>query len=88
MVSNEYGIYLNLSSNNMIYQNSFLNNTYQTTSVDSKNDWNSDTLNMGNYWSDYAVKYSEAKKIEKIWNTPYSIDNNNKDNYPLVTPQS
>jgi parallel beta-helix repeat protein len=89
IVSNEYGIYLNLSSNNMIYMNNFVNNTYQTNSVNSFNQWNSEVLAIGNYWSDYEEKYPEAEKIEgqKIWNIPYDIDSNNKDDYPSVNPQ-
>ena len=89
IVSNEYGIYLNLSSNNMIYMNNFVNNTYQSNSVNSFNQWDNEVLAVGNYWSDYEEKHPEAEKIEeqKIWNTPYVIDNNNKDYYPLVNPQ-
>ena len=42
----------------------------------------------GNYWSDYEDRYPNAKELDGsgIWNTPYFINENNQDNYPLVAP--
>ncbi len=44
----------------------------------------------GNYWSDYEEKYPDAQELDGsgIWDTPYDIDWNNRDNFPLVQPWS
>ena len=71
--------------NNIIYQNNFINNTKQVSIDDSAiTIWDNGTV--GNYWSDYQAKYPNAKEIDSlgIWNTPYSIDSNNTDLYPLT----
>lgn len=41
---------------------------------------------VGNYWSDYQTKYPTATEIDstRIGNTPYLIDENNTDHYPLL----
>jgi parallel beta-helix repeat protein len=41
---------------------------------------------VGNYWSDYQSKYPNATEIGSsgIGNTPYIIDTNNTDSYPLI----
>jgi hypothetical protein len=40
----------------------------------------------GNYWSDYLTQYPNAAEIDSsgVWNTPYVIDTNNTDHYPLM----
>jgi hypothetical protein len=40
----------------------------------------------GNYWSDYEEKYPDTAEIDGsgIWGTPYVIDENNQDNYPII----
>jgi parallel beta-helix repeat protein len=42
----------------------------------------------GNYWSDYETRYPEAKELGNtgVWNTPFYINENNIDGYPLVNP--
>jgi len=42
----------------------------------------------GNYWSDYQTRYPNAKEkgSSGIGDTPYIIDENNTDHYPLMTP--
>ncbi len=83
------------SYRNHIYLNNIYNIAY---SEDSSNLWNSPeeipyTYNgktytnfLGNYWSDYQTRYPNAAEIDSsgIWNTPYVIDANNQDNYPLM----
>jgi len=41
---------------------------------------------VGNYWGDYQSKYPKATEIDAsgIGNTPYVIDQNNTDYYPLM----
>jgi nitrous oxidase accessory protein len=69
------------------YRNNFLNNTQQVFvgNSGSINDW--DSAGTGNYWSDYATNYPNATEVDNtgIWNTPYQIDANNLDEYPLMT---
>jgi len=88
-----YGIYLEDSNNNIIYLNNFINNTYNAYSYNSTNVWNSTepikytyrgsefTNYIGNYWDDYTGYDANG---DGIGETPYSIDENNTDNYPLI----
>jgi parallel beta-helix repeat protein len=84
--NNEDGIWLNSSFSNTIYHNNFINNTSQVISSNSTNVW--DNGSSGNYWSDYVTKYPSAVQADSsgIWNTPYVIDTNNTDYYPLMVP--
>jgi hypothetical protein len=43
---------------------------------------------MGNYWSDYLAKYPNASEVggTGIGDTPYVIDGDNVDHYPLMCP--
>lgn len=47
-----------------------------------------DNGEIGNYWSDYQTKYPDATEIDNTGkgNTPYIIDQNNTDYYPLINP--
>ncbi|MEM2099569.1 MAG: NosD domain-containing protein [Candidatus Bathyarchaeia archaeon] len=75
-------------SNNSICRNSFVGNTRQAYDIywDDKlfiprsvNSWDNGTT--GNYWSDYTGKDADG---DGIGDTPYIIDENNRDNYPLM----
>ena len=87
--ANGNGIHLfESSNNNAIYHNNFIGNANQT-SVDSTsvgNAWDNGYPSGGNYWSDYQTKYPNAigNVSSGIWNTPYVIDANNTDYYPLL----
>jgi len=84
------------SSNNIIYENNFINNTSQISIITRgefelrytpiPNTWDNGTV--GNYWSDYLTKYLNATEIDNsgIGDTPYLIDANNVDNHPLMKP--
>lgn len=52
----------------------------------SASNWDDGTT--GNYWGDYEGRYPNASKLDGsgTWNTPYIINENNRDNYPLVNP--
>jgi parallel beta-helix repeat protein len=83
-----YGIFLFDSYYNRIYHNNFINNTEQVyiwTRYESLNEWDDDA-GRGNYWSDYEEKYPDAEEIDGtgIWDTPYVIDEDEQDNYPIV----
>jgi parallel beta-helix repeat protein len=82
--NNDYGIYLFNSSDNAIYHNDFIDNTNQAfVTAGYMNIWD-DGAGEGNYWSDYEERYPNATEIDGIWDTPYVIDENNQDNYPIV----
>jgi len=89
ITSNKRGLYLTfMPSGNRFYHNNFENNTQNVESwePDYTNFWDNGV--EGNYWSDYKDRYPEAKELDDsgIWDTPYVIDENNQDNYPLVNP--
>jgi parallel beta-helix repeat protein len=79
----------NHASQNVFYLNKFVNNTvnvekYITEIVDCtfpQNVWDNGTL--GNYWSDYNGTDTDSNELG---DTPYIIEENNQDNYPLMEP--
>jgi parallel beta-helix repeat protein len=99
IANNEEGIFFGGNSpaqgasNNTLYRNSLINNTrpvndYHWTNSFSRpsvNNW--DNGNAGNYWSDYKDRYPNATELNSsgIWDTPYVLDQYNKDNYPLIS---
>jgi len=85
-----WGIRLDFSSsNNIIYHNNIVDNYEQATIwMAGNNLWDNGYPSGGNYWSDYEERYPDAQELDGsgIWDTPYVIDGNNQDNYPLVNP--
>ena len=88
--NNKYGIYIKQASRNKIYHNNFINNINQahiepTQFVEyvSANTWDNGHSSGGNYWSNYVGVDSDH---DGIGDTPYFIDENNQDNYPLMSP--
>jgi parallel beta-helix repeat protein len=88
IVNNNIGIELDYSLSNSIYHNNFANNTEQVSIVSEFSYWDNGYPSGGNYWSDYDIRYPTAEEMDDsgIWNTPYNIDENNQDNYPLMVP--
>jgi parallel beta-helix repeat protein len=86
--NNYTGIYLYFSSNNRIFHNDFFDNTQQAYESNSTNAWDNGYPSGGNYWSDYRATYPGAVENDSsaIWDTPYFIDANNTDRYPLMDP--
>jgi len=80
-------IYLYSSSYNTIYHNNFMDNRWRNygaiSSEGSTNTWDNGT--EGNYWGDYT---GEDQDGDGIGDTPYVIDENNQDSYPLMSPWS
>ena len=89
VTNNQYGIQLLYSSNNTIYHN-VLDNTNQTIVGASTNTWDNGYPSGGNHWSDYTEvdlywgAYQNLTGIDGIGDTPYIIDLNNTDRYPLM----
>jgi len=86
------GISLASSSNNTIIHNNFINNTNQIYLYQSINTWDNGYPFGGNYWSDYnetdtfSGPYQNVTGSDGIGDTPYIIDENNTDCYPLMSP--
>src|SRR3972149_2636181 len=92
LARNDYGIWLISSSNNNIRHNNF-NNTNQVRSRSgSVNLWDNGYSSGGNYWSNYAGvdlywgSYQNKTGSDGIGDTPFVIDSNNQDKYPLMSP--
>ncbi|MEM1543007.1 MAG: right-handed parallel beta-helix repeat-containing protein [Ignisphaera sp.] len=80
IANNRHGIMLSDSSNNRFYYNNFINNTKQVyLERAGPNSW--DDGSKGNYWSDYNGIDSNN---DGVGDTPYVIDYNNRDRYPLM----
>ena len=77
---------LHAPSGNRIYHNDFVNNTnqaYKSNTWRCDNVWDDDYPSGGNYWSDYT---GVDANHDGIGDTPYTIDPDNVDNYPLMAP--
>jgi parallel beta-helix repeat protein len=83
ITNNQVGIGSYDSSNNSIFHNIFTNNAYQVYTETSVNNWDNGYPSGGNYWSDYSGVDSNG---DGIGDTPYPIDENNQDRYPLMKP--
>jgi len=84
------------SSNNTFHHNNFTDN-YRHYLIDgfSVNNWDDGYPSGGNYWDNYQDRYPSARDensgpyqnvtgSDAIWDTPYTLDSNNIDNYPIV----
>jgi nitrous oxidase accessory protein NosD len=91
--NNGYGIFLENVTRMSIYPNNFVNNKIQAyTNFSYNNTWDNGYPSGGNYWSDYNgadVYHGPSQNLtgsDGIGDTPYVIDSNNRDNYPLMGP--
>jgi len=82
---NGYGISLSgtryHAENNTFYRNTLINNSYNVRIEEPYyvNHW--DNGSEGNYWDDYNGLDANG---DGIGDTPYIIDENNQDNYPII----
>jgi parallel beta-helix repeat protein len=82
VANNRWGLQLTgTPNNNIFYHNDFVNNTNHVEIDDSNGIW--DNGEEGNYWDNYSGLDSDE---DGIGDTPYIIDENNRDNYPLMEP--
>jgi len=95
ITSNTLGVFLHTSSNNIFYHNNFINNDFRHAIIDPTgyaNIWDDGYPSGGNYWSDYMgvdVKWGPGQDLhgsDGIGDTPYVIDADNRDCYPLMYP--
>jgi parallel beta-helix repeat protein len=99
--NSDWGIQLTGNqNNNVIYHNSFVDNSegeglqvsipglwsMDGTQPGRGNVWDNGTA--GNYWSDYITRYPNASDVGSsgIGDTPFYINENNIDRYPLMKP--
>lgn len=89
--NSEIGIKLKESSNNTIFHNNFVNNQQNVAIQESDAPWLEksyvnrwDNGFEGNYWSDYSRTVNSGNGIGS---TPYIINEDNQDNYPLFDPK-
>jgi parallel beta-helix repeat protein len=94
IANNSIGLQIQSASNNTIYHNNFIANNAQTyiDSTSLGNAWNDTYPSGGNYWSNYAGgdlysgSYQNEAGSDGIGDTPYTVDANNTDHYPLMKP--
>jgi parallel beta-helix repeat protein len=80
------------SDNNKVHHNNLINNTRQAYDDRSTNQWDDGYPSGGNYWSDYTGvdvfngPNQDIPGSDFIGDTPYIIDFDSKDRYPLMSP--
>lgn len=88
------------SSGNLFYMNDFNNTHINIFAGEGSNSWDNGTV--GNYWSDYMIRYLNATEIDSsgIGDTSYAMiygyngyepgnpNTNNVDHHPLLAPIS
>jgi parallel beta-helix repeat protein len=90
ITNNTTGIYIYQSSNTNIFGNNFIENQKNAYTYESYGDWDDGYPSGGNYWSDYlgtdlsSGVYQNLTSSDGIGDTPYIIDANNRDLYPLM----
>jgi parallel beta-helix repeat protein len=95
LANNNKGLeFMGDSYHTMIYHNNFFSN-FENVKIDvlasgGGGTWIWDSGSEGNYWNDYLTKYPNAteKNHSGVGNTPYVIDANNVDEYPLIREAS
>jgi len=93
-ITNNYqGIHFSSCSDNQVYHNNFVNNwNRQVSNTESTSTWDEGYPSGGNYWSDYngtdACRGPSQNQTgsDGIGDTPYFINIDNQDNYPLMRP--
>lgn len=85
VASNGWGINTGYNSTTAtLYHNNFIGNRYQVSTIfSSYSTQYFDNGAEGNYWSDYHGKDANG---DGIGDTPYVIDANRSDRYPLMVP--
>ena len=88
------GLNLSRSSTNTIYHNNFIDVGQQVYTHFSASVWDDGYPSGGNYWSDHIAVDNNSgvgqdeSGSDGIGDTPYEIDVNNTDHFPLMEPIS
>jgi len=90
---NGYGFYVEYSTQNTIWGNNIVDNDHQVyLSTGPVNNWDGGYPAGGNYWSDYDGNDTfygpnqDSSGSDGKGDTPYVIDEDNQDSYPLMDP--
>ncbi|MFQ6107663.1 MAG: nitrous oxide reductase family maturation protein NosD [Thermoplasmata archaeon] len=90
---NGVGIDLDISGSNKIYHNNFVGNAEQARDNTDANQWDDGYPSGGNYWSNYTgvdncsgPNQDNCPDPDVIGDTPYVIDADSQDRYPLMFP--
>jgi len=91
-IANTVGLAI-AGENNTIYHNNFIDNTNDVSYCWGYNNrWDDGYPSGGNYWNnyvgydDYSGPNQDEPGSDGIGDTPYIIDENNQDRYPLMVP--
>jgi hypothetical protein len=90
LLGNTIGLHSEESTSNVICHNNFVDNTDQVETTSSANTWNHSYPCGGNYWSNYegedrfSGRNQDVLGRDGMRDQPLVIDENNRDNYPLV----
>jgi len=88
------GVHIWDSNGNRISHNNMLSKALQVYTIDSNNTWDDGYPSGGSYWSDYTGTdsyigpFQNESGSDGIGDTPYVIDANNRDRYPLMNPHT
>jgi nitrous oxidase accessory protein len=86
------GVWVEENSSRNFFNHNLFNNQKQVHIENASNTWNDSYPSGGNYWSDYTgVDVKKGSNQDEagsdgIGDTPYVIDANNVDHYPLENP--
>jgi nitrous oxidase accessory protein NosD len=89
VANNTLGININqfqTDATSTLYHNNFIDNTHQVATDNHYDVYGKDVFDNGkegNYWSDYTGTDSDG---DGVGDTPYIIDANRQDRYPLMAP--
>jgi len=81
------GIYIDRCYGNLLYHNNLINNSISVRDERGENRWYNESLNEGNYYSDYD---GEDEDEDGVGDSPYIIIGSSRsiDLYPLMKPWS
>jgi nitrous oxidase accessory protein NosD len=92
IANNQYGMHFRWVRSYGIYHNNFVNNTKQVYSYETTAEWDNGYPSGGNHWDDYNGEDSKSGPRQNrtgsdgVGDTPYVVDENNTDTYPLMKP--